>query len=366
MLDYLRLYGLLGRTFGWRARPIATFGLLQAQHAMTALGFAADRLLSPGIERRPIERPIFILGNPRSGTTFVHRFLLNTEELAAFRLWEMLFPALCERKLFGGVVDRFAPLSPARYHSGAAHETSLRDVETDDAYTFFHFVDGGFLWSYYWAWEDSWGSPLARAAFELEAQSAKEKERYFRYLEAGWRRNLVFQNKPRVIAKASTLSLRVPSLLERYPDCKLVYLSRDPLETIPSGMSLLTGVLENSYDMWNATTEAARARYLENLYQGSCELYRGFHKVWQEGRIPEKNLRIVPYSRLMNDLEATMLSLLDFLELSPAPSFYAKLREQAEKQLHRRSEHKYDLAKFALDEARIKADLEFVYRDFGV
>ena len=82
-------------------------------------------------------------------------------------------------------------------------------------------------------------------------------------------------------------------------------------------MSLLTGVLENSYDMWNTTTQAARARYLENLYQGSCELYRGFHAEWSSGRIPAKNLRIVPYSRLMSDLETTMLELVDFLELTP-------------------------------------------------
>ena len=138
----------------------------------------------------------------------------------------MLFPALCERRLFGGMVDRFAPFSPARYHSGAAHETSLRDVETDDAYTFFHFVDGGFLWSYYWAWEDTWGSPLSRAAFDLEAQSAKEKERYFRYLEAGWRRNLAFQKKARLVAQSQHPELARAEPLKPLPPIASSFISR--------------------------------------------------------------------------------------------------------------------------------------------
>jgi len=43
-------------------------------------------------------------------------------------------------------------------HSSEAHETSLRDVETDDAMAFIHFVDGGFLCSYFLAWGDVWVS----------------------------------------------------------------------------------------------------------------------------------------------------------------------------------------------------------------
>ncbi len=47
--------------------------------------------------------------------------------------------------------------------------------------------------------------------------------------------------------------MRLDALLKRYPDCKLVYIIRDPVEVIPSGMSLLAGVLENGYDVWNRT-----------------------------------------------------------------------------------------------------------------
>ena len=61
-----------------------------------------DRILFPAYRKQPIDRPVFIVGNPRSGTTFLHRLLLGSgDDLAAFELWEMLFPAITARKLLG-------------------------------------------------------------------------------------------------------------------------------------------------------------------------------------------------------------------------------------------------------------------------
>jgi LPS sulfotransferase NodH len=325
-----------------------------------------DELLFRDYRKVPLDRPIFILGNPRSGTTFMHRFLLETGALCAYELWEMLFPAITARRMLGGVIDRLKPLSPARYHSAAAHETGLRDVETDDAMAFFRFVDGPFLWSYFLAWQDAWGSEQSRRMFDEACEPERDRERLMRYFEACWRRNLHYKRKGRIVVKASTFSLRVPTLLQRYPDCKLVYLVRDPLECIPSGMSMLTDVLDKSYDMFHRTRPEDRARYLENLYQASCEMFRGFHRVYRNQGIPEKNLRIVSYDRMMSDLQGTMLPLLEFLEIEPSAAFLARLQEQAATQRTRKSPHAYSLEKFGLDEARIRKDLAFVYETFGV
>ncbi len=154
------------------------------------------------------------------------------------------------------------------------------------------------------------------------------------------------------------------ALLERYPDAKLIYIARDPVSTIPSGMSLLTGVLDQSYDIFNSTRDEDRARYLENLYQGSCEMYRAFDKVRDE--IPEENLRIVEYPRLMGDLENVMQELVEFTGVEPAPGFAEQVKAQAEKQRSRKSGHKYSLEKFGLDEQRIRKDLAFVYDKYDV
>jgi len=364
MLKYLNLYRIICKTFGFRIRPLGTFGLLQVHRLLNGAFRGLDHLLFPGFRRLPIAKPVFILGNPRSGTTFMHRFLLNTEQLCAFELWEMLFPGITARGIFGGLIRHFAKLSPARYHSSAAHETSLRDVETDDAMAFLHFVDGGFLWAYFLAWDDVWGSPRCKAVFE--SISDKDEQRLFSYLEGCWRRNMYAKHKQRIIAKSSIFSMNAATLLRRYPDCKIIYMMRDPLATIPSGMSLLTGVLEQSYDMFNTTEEAQRMLYLENLYQASRQMYWKFHQARTEGVIPGENLRVVPYPRLMSHLEETIEDLVAFLELDPTASFGEKLRCQAELQRDRKSSHKYSLEKFGLTKERILKDFSFIYDEYEV
>jgi hypothetical protein len=366
MARHLRTYRTILKTFGPRLRPIGTFGLLQVHRLLNASTRGIDELLFPEVRKVAIERPVFILGNPRSGTTFMHRFLLHTGELCAFELWEMLLPALTARRVFGPLIHRLAPLSPARYHSAAAHETSLRDVETDDAMAFFHFVDGGFLWSYFLAWDDRWGSDESRRYFDASRWDPDERDRLFGYLEACWRRNLVARKMQRNLVKSSMFTLCAAELVRRYPDCRIVYLVRDPVQTIPSGMSLLTGVIDQAYDMWNTTTAEARDRYLENLYQASCQLYRAFYETKRSGAIPEENLAIVSYPQLMSDLESTMARLVDFAQLCPEEGFWEKVRQQAERQRTRSSQHRYSLDKFGLTAERIRQDLAFVYDEYDV
>ncbi len=366
MKKYFNIYRIILKVFGFRLRPLGTFVLLQLHRVINASTRTLDHVLHPEFRNKKIDRPIFILGNPRGGTTFVHRFLLNTQRLCAFELWEMLFPAVSARKIFGGIVHKFAPLSPARYHSSEAHETSLRDVETDDAMAFFHFVDGGFLWSYFLAWEDRWPSAQTKSYFELDNAPEIETKNLFEYLEGCWRRNMIAKQSDRFIVKSSITTLRVKTLLKRYPDAKIIYVVRDPLETIPSGMSLLTGVLEQSYDMFNSAKPEDLSRYLENLYQGSVYMYRAFHESLKNGDIPAENVKIVRYPSLMSDFENTMKGLVEFLEIDPAPEFYEKVARQLEKQKSYKSKHKYSLQKFGLSEDRIRKDLAFVYEDYDL
>lgn len=366
MGHYLRLYQTINKTFGFRVRPLGTFLALQVRQAISAATLGLDNVFFSRYRKQPIDRPIFIIGNPRSGTTFLHRLLLGAGGMAAFELWEMLFPAITARKLLGRIVPRLDRLSPARYHPSDVHDTSLRGIETDDVMWFFRTLDGPFAWAYFLAWQDTWGSDFSRRELGLEGVTAEEEERFFRYHEACWRRNLTYKRSNRILAKTSMLTLRLETLLKRYPDAKLVYIIRDPVEVIPSGMSLLAGVLENGYDVWNRTSEEDQQRWLENLYQASCETLRVFHEAHTSGLIPEKNLCIVRYTDLLQDLEPTMKRILDFIEIDPTPEFVEEVQAQAERQRNYKSRHKHSPEKFDLDPERIRRDLAFVYEAYGL
>ena len=180
MGHYLRLYRTINKTFGFWLRPLGAFLILQVRQAISATTLGLDHLVYPRYRKQAIDRPIFIIGNPRSGTTFLHRLLLGAGDMAAFELWEMLFPAITARKLLGGVVPRLDRLSPARYHPSDVHDTSLRGIETDDVMWFFRTLDGPFAWAYFLAWQDVWGSELSRRELGIEGVTARDEERFFR------------------------------------------------------------------------------------------------------------------------------------------------------------------------------------------
>jgi hypothetical protein len=367
MGHYLRVYKVIGQTFGLWFRPLGAFFLLQLRQVISAITLGLDHVFYPSHRKQVIDRPIFIIGNPRSGTTFLHRLLLGAgDDMAALELWEMMFPAITARKMLGGIVPRLDKLSPARYHPSDVHDTSLRGIETDDVAWFFRTMDGPFAWAYFLAWQDTWGSGLSRREFAIDGVTKREEDRFFDYYDACWRRNLTLKRANRVLAKTSMLTMRLDAVLRRYPDCKLVYVIRDPVEVIPSGMSLLASVLENGYDVWNRTTEEDQRRWLENLYQASCDMLRYFHDAHSAGRIPEHNLCIVRYEDLINDLEPTMERILNFVEIKPTEAFVDEVREQAERQRSYTSGHGHSPAQFGLTPERIRADLGFIYEAFGL
>src|SRR6201995_963849 len=366
MRRYLHLYQVITKTFGFWLRPLGAFALLQVRQAISATTLGLDHLFYPRHRKESIDRPIFIIGNPRSGTTFLHRLLLGAGGMAAFELWEMLFPAITARKLLGGIVPRLDKLSPARYHPSDVHDTSLRGIETDDVAWFFRTMYGPFAWAYFLAWQDTWGSGLSRREFAIDGVTPHEEDRFFKYYASCWRRNLTLKGANRVLAKTSMLTMRLDAVLRRYPDCKLVYVVRDPVEVIPSGMSLLASVLENGYDVWNRTKEEDQRRWLENLYQASCDMLRYFYEAQSAGRIPERNLCVVRYEDLINDLEPTMELILELTEIKPTEAFVEEVREQSARQRSYPSRHEHSPDQFGLDPERIRADLGFVYEAFGL
>jgi omega-hydroxy-beta-dihydromenaquinone-9 sulfotransferase len=363
---YLRVYEVIGKTFGLWFKPLGAFVLLQVRQVISATTLGLDYIFFPRHRKQVIDRPVFIIGNPRSGTTFLHRFLLGAGDMAALELWEMLFPAITARKLLGGIVPRLDKLSPARYHPSDVHDTSLRGIETDDVAWFFRKLDGPFAWAYFLAWRDTWGSAFSRRNFGIDGVSAKEESRFFKYYEAIWRRNLMLKKADRILVKSSMLTFRLDALLRRYPDCRLVYIVRDPVEVIPSGMSLLASVLENGFDVWNRTSKEDQNKWLENLYQASGDMLRVFRDAELAGRIPQKNVCVVRYEDLLQNLEPTMERILDFIEVKPCAEFEDEVRQQAEKQRGYTSRHEHSPDQFGLDPERIRAELGFVYDAYGL
>ena len=64
-----------------------------------SVGLLLDKLFFPKINNRKIISPILVVGNPRSGTTFLHRYLVNHSFGSGTKLYQMLYPSILLQKL---------------------------------------------------------------------------------------------------------------------------------------------------------------------------------------------------------------------------------------------------------------------------
>jgi len=337
--------------------PLVTVIGFLVLNLITSIGLALDHIFFPRIRKKKIIKPIVIVGNPRSGTTFMQRFLVDNGMGTGMRIWKMLYPSLTFQVIIRPFLPIMEKFSPARHHSSAIHKTSLRGIETDDPALLFRFFDGFFVYGFFLAWAEQ------DLKYMFDPKNRDTSDRDFSYLKKIWIRNLVGEKQDRIIPKVFSLSVRIPQFLKKFPDAKILYLVRDPLNTVPSGLSLVTSVLDKRYGFWNLPEEK-RQRYIDRLYNGLLELSIKFHDDYISGTIPKESIKIVLYDRMMGDFDYLMEEILEFLGETPSDDLLNAIKETSDKQKAYKSEHKYDLDKFGLTEEKIRTDYAPIYNIF--
>ena len=351
-----RVYLILGKTFNAWFSPLISGVMVLVLRMIVGIGRIFDNVIFWGI-RKPLKDPIIIVGNPRSGTTFLHRFLIKENIGTGSQLWQMLYPSVILQKCIKPFLPILEKISPARHHSTAAHKTSLTSVETDDVSLLFRYLDGFFLYGFFLTFDDEdlfhWVDP------NITDRSSRD----FSWFESMWKRNILTNKGERYIGKLFSLSSNLPAFQKRFPDAKVLYMVRDPLNVIPSGLSLVTGVLDKKFNFWSLD-EKIRMRFIDRLYNALIELLNRFHHDWTNNNINKENVLVVRFDIMMNDFETLMDQIINFIDIEKKDSLAKVIQDTAESQKNYKSKHKYDLEKFGLTEDRIKMDCKAIYQTF--
>ena len=147
----------------------------------------------------------------------------------------------------------------------------------------------------------------------------------------------------------------MPRFLEYFPDARVLYTARDPLSTVPSGLSLVTGVLDGIFGFWSLPEEK-RAHFIGRLYNAFHILTMRFVQIYTENPELQKNVKIVTYDRMMNDFDTLMPEIVEFVGEELTPELSETIKKTAEKQRAYKSDHQYDLEKYGLTEEQIRKD----------
>ncbi|HEY7375430.1 MAG TPA: sulfotransferase [Polyangia bacterium] len=351
------LYRVLRRTFNVKVVPLFLAVFFGAVRTVVAIFMALDHVFFPKFAKTRANRPIVLVGNPRTGTTFLQRFLSDEGFGSGMELFLMLYPSLTLQKMLRPLLPLLEKVSPAKFHQTDAHQTSLSSVETDDVAVLFRHLDGFFLYGFFLSFEDEDMLPY----FDPRVRDTGPRD--YDWLDGLWRRSLLLHKTDRNIAKLFSLAVRLPQFMERFPEAQILYMARDPLSVIPSSMSLVVGVLDRAFGFWSLP-ETVRKRWLDRMYKAWILLLQKFHDDWTGGLIDKQRVYIVRYDRMMADFEGVMEEMCQFLGREMTPALRATIAKRGEKQRKYESEHKYDLGKFGLTEDQIRRDCAFFYDTF--
>ena len=255
------------------------------------------------------------------------------------------------------IIPYIESISPTRFHSTDAHKTSLQSIETDDASMLFRFFDGFFLYGFIFSWAKkdlfNWVDPKVTDL----------SKRDFDWFESLWLRVIHSSTNKRNIAKLFSISANLPAFQKRFPNTKILYMVRDPLSVIPSGLSLVTGVLDKSFGFWSLP-KMDRTFYIERLYKALVTLLLRFHADWTSGKIDKTKVEIIRFDNMMNEFEQVMDNILKLIDCKPSKVMLNDIDKTAKNQRLYVSKHKYNLEKFGLSKDRIIKDCEPIYKTF--
>lgn len=233
------------------------------------VGLLATRLRLEDLWRRhpeilelPVERPIIIIGLPRSGTTILHRLLARDPGKRSAPFWEQVLPLplsdptqpIPQPDARIGVMERTVEtlytMAPEMRHM---HEVLVHEPDEDISQLMYTFSSLQFEWSYRVPGYSRW----------YRQADHSEGYRYFRRVlqTAQWLRG-----GERWVLKAPQHLEQLGPLLAAFPDATLVQTHRDPVDAIISLSSLTTYGCRRYFDHPNPhATGAHIASIVERL-----------------------------------------------------------------------------------------------------
>jgi hypothetical protein len=217
---------------------------------------------APEILNQPIERPIFIAGLPRSGTTFLHTLLAQDPSNLVPRVWQLIYPYPLDDPLTGRdlrlqrvsrQLRMFGILAPEFRRMHPIDADSPQECSEITAHTFASLrFDTTYPIPGYRCWLDAAG----------HLDSYRFHKRFLQHLQ---------NQSPRVgrwVLKCPDHIFALAELRAVYPDAAIVFVHRDPLAVLAS-VARLTEVLRRPFtrhidkfeigrqdsDRWLAATE---------------------------------------------------------------------------------------------------------------
>jgi hypothetical protein len=194
---------------------------------------------NPELAARPVEAPIFILGLPRSGTSYLHGLMAADQENLVPRNWQTMFPAP-RPKDFDPAGDKNARMVDRQFELFSGLAPGFEDMHPSSADS-----------------PQECSEITAHVFQSLRFDTTHRVPRYFAWLEAHGHDGALAYHKQflqflqqgltgRWVLKCPDHTFTLDAILRAYPDARFIIVHRDPIAVLGS-VAHLTAVLRKPF-----------------------------------------------------------------------------------------------------------------------
>ncbi|MGV0675387.1 sulfotransferase [Mycolicibacterium fortuitum] len=325
-----------------------------------ALCFALDPLLFPSLRRTEVCRPTFCIGHARSGTTYLHRLMAEDPQFSYALMYELFFPSLLQKKLLR-LMFRIDAATGTRLRRQLDRVEERAFAPTDDIHKTGFFVpeedDALLTWSLssgFWIVAFPYMGELD--FYHVDRWPVRKRWRMMAFYKECVRRQLALNGGGTHLSKNPTFCGRVETLIETFPDARIVVPMRNPYETIPSLLKLM----KTEWSL-RGRDEQLVLNSLRVLADQSVDTYT--HPLEVLSRHPEIRSSIVDYRELVGSPASTMRRIYDDLGLNAGPAAKRAFAAAQARGGHETA-HRYSLAEFGLDPREIQNRLADLFDQY--
>lgn len=324
-----------------------------------------DEIFFPGYRKQAIVKPLFIIGNFRSGSTFLHRLLSRDQRtFTSMRTADIfLMPSVTQRKIFrffsfldnrlGAPVNKtIRGVDDKSLGKVRIHKIGMFEPEEDEN-ILLHIFSTFFVSFLFPFLEDL--PPFVKFDEEMPE---KDKIRIMRFYRGCVQRHLFAHGgQIHFVSKSPANSSKVLALRKTFPDCRIIYLARDPAEMVPSTISWLS----YAWGIFNDT----QGRYINQPQILQISKYWFSYPLRVIDELDSAQCKIMEYQALIDQPEDCIRAIYSDFGYPENSGLRKTIKRAVEETKSFLSEHHYDLASVGIEKGQIDQIFSEEYSRFG-
>lgn len=330
-----------------------------------SFGRLIDEIFFSAYKRTDLTEPVFIISNPRCGTTFLHRLLCLDKDRYTFSLlYHTLLPSVFYIKLIqwvakadkkmGGLLHKLMEKLDEFFFGGWKHVHPMgfdRSEEDEGIFTLAAYSPALVLLS-------PWAYKMDYLAF-LDKSDKKVQQKIKQFYISSLKR-IVYATNPeaRLLMKNVFSTGRLNFILECFPNAKIIYPVRHPYKAVPSVISMFTGP-------WKVHSKDVKDDSEESKAFGQIAI--SYYKYLSEEKsiINPKNLMIVSYDEVVKRPKEIAHKIYNYFGFEISDNFQEALNSYTLESKKYKSKHSYSLKQYGFTKADIDAQLGEVMEEFN-